>query len=162
LIRRIVRRFFYRIGIGLRIGLRRRRLGSRRFFCHAIQRDKADNVPMRQRTKRRECVGSLNSRCCRRAHPSRLRYWVKKFGDDLQGSNLWRQADMARMLPEGISCGLHRIERLMRLQALTARPRRRRLLADLGEPQVAAESRDHRASEKVEATVTGSNPPAWK
>ena len=31
------------------------------------------------------------------------------------------------MLAEGISCGLHRIERLMRLQALKARPRRRRL-----------------------------------
>jgi putative transposase len=30
------------------------------------------------------------------------------------------------MLAEGISCGLHRIERLMRLQALRARPRRRR------------------------------------
>src|SRR5215204_282235 len=31
------------------------------------------------------------------------------------------------LLAEGISCGLHRIERLMRLQALKARPRRRRL-----------------------------------
>src|SRR5439155_21367177 len=31
------------------------------------------------------------------------------------------------MLGEGLSCGLHRIERLMRLQALKARPRRRRL-----------------------------------
>src|SRR4029077_4731979 len=31
------------------------------------------------------------------------------------------------MVAEGISCGLHRIERLMRLQALKARPRRRRL-----------------------------------
>ena len=31
------------------------------------------------------------------------------------------------MLAEGLSCGLHRIERLMRLQALKARPRRRRL-----------------------------------
>ena len=37
------------------------------------------------------------------------------------------------MLAEGISCGLHRIERLMRLQALRARPRRRRLPPDLGE-----------------------------
>ena len=42
------------------------------------------------------------------------------------------------MLAEGVSCGLHRIERLMRLQALKARPRRRRLPADLGERQVAA------------------------
>ena len=31
------------------------------------------------------------------------------------------------VLAEGVSCGLHRIERLMRAQALRARPRRRRL-----------------------------------
>ena len=37
------------------------------------------------------------------------------------------------MLAEGVSCGLHRIERLMRLQALRARPRRRRLPPDPGE-----------------------------
>jgi putative transposase len=42
------------------------------------------------------------------------------------------------MLAEGVSCGLHRIERLMRLQALKARPRRRRLPPDLGERQTAA------------------------
>ncbi len=42
------------------------------------------------------------------------------------------------LLSEGLSCGLHRIERLMRLQALKARPRRRRLPADLGERPVAA------------------------
>ena len=42
------------------------------------------------------------------------------------------------MLAEGVSCGLHRIERLMRLQALRARPRRRRLPPDLGERQMAA------------------------
>ena len=30
------------------------------------------------------------------------------------------------MIEDGVSCGLHRIERLMRLQALKARPRRRR------------------------------------
>ena len=42
------------------------------------------------------------------------------------------------MLAEGILCGLHRIQRLMRLQALKARPRRRRLPPDLGERQVAA------------------------
>ena len=41
------------------------------------------------------------------------------------------------MLAEGISRGLHRIERLMQLQALKARPRRRRLPPDLGERQVA-------------------------
>jgi putative transposase len=44
-----------------------------------------------------------------------------------------------RDLPvEGLSCGLHRIERLMRLQALNERPRRRRLPPDLGERQVCA------------------------
>jgi putative transposase len=32
------------------------------------------------------------------------------------------------MLAEGLSCGLHRIERLMRLQALKTRPRRRRVV----------------------------------
>jgi putative transposase len=36
---------------------------------------------------------------------------------------------------EGVFSGLHRIERLMRLQALKARPRRRRLPPDLGERQ---------------------------
>ena len=36
------------------------------------------------------------------------------------------------MLADGVSCGLHRIERLMRLQALRARPRRRRLPIDVG------------------------------
>ncbi len=42
------------------------------------------------------------------------------------------------MLAEGVSCGLHRVERLMRIQALKARPRRRRLPPDLGERQSAA------------------------
>ena len=42
------------------------------------------------------------------------------------------------LLAEGMSCGLHRIERLMRLQALRARPRRRRLPPDLGERQASA------------------------
>jgi len=42
------------------------------------------------------------------------------------------------LLAEGVSCGRHRIERLMRLQALRARPRRRRLPPDLGERQATA------------------------
>jgi len=46
---------------------------------------------------------------------------------------VWRD-----LLAEGICCGLHRIERLMRLQALRARPRRRRLPSDVGERQPAA------------------------
>jgi putative transposase len=37
------------------------------------------------------------------------------------------------VLAENVSCGLHRVERLMRLQALKARPRRRRLPPDTGE-----------------------------
>lgn len=37
------------------------------------------------------------------------------------------------LLAEGAACGLHRIERLMRSQALRARPRRRGLPADTGE-----------------------------
>ncbi len=42
------------------------------------------------------------------------------------------------MIADGVSCGLHRIERLMRLQALKARPRRRRLPSDPGERQASA------------------------
>jgi putative transposase len=37
------------------------------------------------------------------------------------------------VIAEGVGCGLHRIERLMRLQGLRARPRRRRPPLDLGE-----------------------------
>jgi putative transposase len=42
------------------------------------------------------------------------------------------------VLADGVSCGLHRIERLMRQQALRARPRRRRLPSDSGERQASA------------------------
>ncbi|MGY4509002.1 transposase InsO family protein [Bradyrhizobium sp. USDA 3650] len=45
---------------------------------------------------------------------------------------VWRD-----VLADGPECGLHRIERLMRLQALRARPRRRRLPKDEGDRQVA-------------------------
>jgi putative transposase len=41
---------------------------------------------------------------------------------------VWRD-----VLAEGLSCGLHRIERLMRKNAMTARPRRRSLPADTGD-----------------------------
>jgi putative transposase len=41
---------------------------------------------------------------------------------------VWRD-----VLADGIDCGLHRIERLMRMQALRARPRRRRLPKDDGQ-----------------------------
>lgn len=47
---------------------------------------------------------------------------------------VWRD-----VLAEGIDCGLHRIERLMKAQALRARPRRRGLPKDEGQrPAVAA------------------------
>ena len=46
---------------------------------------------------------------------------------------VWRD-----VLELGNSCGLHRIERLMRLQAFRARPRRRGLPADRGERSTAA------------------------
>ncbi len=40
------------------------------------------------------------------------------------------------LLAEGFSCGLHRVERLMRESALRARPRRRGLPKDAGERSV--------------------------
>ena len=46
---------------------------------------------------------------------------------------VWRD-----LLADGVSSGLHRIERLMRSQALKARPRRRRLPPDLAERQAGA------------------------
>src|SRR5262249_31376456 len=57
------------------------------------------------------------------------------------------------MLAEGLSCGLNRIERLMRLQALKARPRRRRLPPDLGERQATA-----RAANRLARTLRASAP----
>jgi putative transposase len=46
---------------------------------------------------------------------------------------VWRD-----VLADGASCGLHRIERLMRTNALRARPRRRGLPKDKGERSIAA------------------------
>jgi len=46
------------------------------------------------------------------------------------------------LLEAGIACGLHAVERLMRCNALRARPRRRRLPADTGE-RPAAELADN-------------------
>jgi putative transposase len=46
---------------------------------------------------------------------------------------VWRD-----LLAGDVKCGLHRIERLMRLQALRARPRGRRLPKDTGDRQLAA------------------------
>ena len=42
------------------------------------------------------------------------------------------------LLAEGVSCGLHRVERLMRVQGLRARPRRRGLPKDHGDRSVIA------------------------
>ena len=42
------------------------------------------------------------------------------------------------LLAEGISCGLHRIERLMRSQASRAKPKRRRPPSDTGDRSMAA------------------------
>ena len=42
------------------------------------------------------------------------------------------------VMAEGVECGLHHIERLMRLQALRARPRRRRLPKDQADRQFAS------------------------
>ena len=44
------------------------------------------------------------------------------------------------LLAEGLSCGLHRVERLMRLQGLRARPRRRGLSKDDGARSVIADN----------------------
>jgi len=52
------------------------------------------------------------------------------------------------VLEEGLACGLHRIERLMRQNAMRARPRRRGKLKDDGERSVIADNildRDFRA-----------------
>ena len=46
---------------------------------------------------------------------------------------VWRD-----LLAEGVACGLHKVERLMRVQALRARPRRRRLPKDSGDRSIAA------------------------
>jgi putative transposase len=46
---------------------------------------------------------------------------------------VWRD-----LLADGVDCGLHRVERLMRLQGLRARPRRRRLPKDSGDRQLEA------------------------
>lgn len=44
------------------------------------------------------------------------------------------------LLAEDLLCGLHRIERLMRLHGLKARPRRRELPKDVGERSVIADN----------------------
>ena len=44
------------------------------------------------------------------------------------------------VLEEGLACGLHRIERLMRINALRARPRRRGKPGDDGERSVIADN----------------------
>jgi putative transposase len=60
------------------------------------------------------------------------------------------------VLAEGIACGLHRIERLMRAQALRARPPRRRLPADAGERNAVAPNLLERRFEASAPTGDGS------
>ena len=69
------------------------------------------------------------------------------------------------LLAEGLSCGLHRVERLMRQQALKARPRRRGLPKDDGKrPVIAGNVHDRQLSadapnRKWVADFTYSGPP---
>lgn len=51
------------------------------------------------------------------------------------------------VLAEGLSCGLHRVERLMRQNGLRARPRRRGLSKDMGERAAVSDSLLDRAFE---------------
>jgi len=63
------------------------------------------------------------------------------------------------LLAEGVSCGLHRIERLMRVQGLRARPRRRGLPKDLGDRSVIAGPRANGCSisETSAATIASAS-----
>lgn len=67
-----------------------------------------------------------------------------KFSDRTYGARrVWRD-----VLEEGLTCGLHRIERLMRQNAFKARPRRRGKPKDVGERSIIADNildRDFRA-----------------
>ena len=78
----------------------------------------------RPRSKRSRSAEELGAKVRASFIGSDRTYGARRVGKDL--------------LAGGTSCGLHRIERLMRLQALKARPRRRRLPPDLGERQIAA------------------------
>jgi putative transposase len=60
------------------------------------------------------------------------------------------------LLAEGVICGRHRIERLMRLQTLRARPRRRRLPSDVGERQPTAIATKTAASKPPPPIANGS------
>jgi hypothetical protein len=63
---------------------------------------------------------------------------VKVRGSFLASSRTYGVRRVWCDLLKGVSCGLRRIERLMRLQARKARPRRRRLPPDLGPSAAAA------------------------
>ena len=65
--------------------------------------------------------------------PPGRRHRRRGVSDDYGARRVWHD-----LIAEGVSCGLHRIERLMRQQGLKARPRRRRLPPDLGERQAGA------------------------
>lgn len=75
---------------------------------------------------------SLPMNANRRAYLRAIR-WRSATAADRDLWAAWRD-----VLAEGVACGLHKIERLMRAQALRARPRRRGLPKDEGDRLVAA------------------------
>nr|WP_231564889.1 IS3 family transposase [Sphingomonas sp. Ant H11] len=83
--------------------------------------------PRLARTRAKRPVAERRSVC--REDPRQLH---------LQLPNLWRASRLARSLGRRLSCGLHRVERLMRMHGLMARPRRRGLPKDHGERSVIA------------------------
>ncbi len=54
--------------------------------------------------------------------------------------HIWPVSSMCDVLEEGLACGLHRIERLMRINAFRARPRRRGKPKDDGERSAIADN----------------------
>ena len=73
--------------------------------------------------------------CCNEELAAKVRTSFLQSDRTYGSRRVWRD-----LLAEGLSCGLHRIERLMRLQGFKARPRRRRLPTDTGERSLAAVS----------------------
>jgi len=78
--------------------------------------------------------------------PSQRSHHDAEIGDKVRASHIGSDRTYGArrvwhdVLAEGISCGLHRIERLMRQQGLKARPRRRGLPKDQGERSIIADN----------------------
>lgn len=64
------------------------------------------------------------------------------------------------VLAEGLSCGLHRVEQLMRQNGLHARPRRRGLPKDTGERAVVSDNILDRVSTAVRIQASAGSAPA--